>query len=292
VVLIRENPSRTKGIVAEAYDESVALLCSQQGIDKDLQGMTRLKQLRLDQNIPKGRYKSDLKAWQYDLLSLQQAVLRSGGRMVVVTQGNDAAGKGGAIRRLVHRLDPRGFRVYRIGAPERWEQEKHYLFRFWTRVPSPGELVIFDRSWYGRVLVERIEGFAPEQRWQQAYREINEFERWLVDDGVLLCKLWFHIDKDEQLRRFRARENNPYKAWKLTDEDWRNRDRWDDYIEAAEDLFEQTDTEAAPWTIIPANSKRHARLTALATVANRLAREAEARGIKTLPLTRAGTGLP
>jgi len=250
--------------------------------------MLRLNQVPLDQSVPKRRYKSDLKAWQYDLLSLQQAVMREGSRMIIVAQGTDAAGKGGAIRRLVHRLDPRGFRVYRIGAPERWEQEKHYLYRFWTKVPSPGELVIFDRSWYGRVLVERIEGFAPEHRWQQAYREINEFERWLVDDGVLLCKLWFHIDKDEQLSRFKARENNPYKAWKLTDEDWRNREKWDEYMQAADDLFEQTDTEAAPWTIIPANCKRHARLVALETVAGRLAEEAKHKGIETLPLNKAG----
>jgi len=241
--------------------------------------------------MSKSRYNSDLQAWQYDLLSLQQAVLRQGGRMIVVVQGMDAAGKGGAIRRLVHRLDPRGFRVHRIGAPTRWKQEKHYLFRFWTRLPSPGELIIFDRSWYGRVLVERVEGYAERERWQQAYQEIREFERWLIDDGVMLCKLWFHIDSDEQHRRFKARENNPYKAWKLTEEDWRNREKWDQYIEAAEDLFEHTDTELAPWTIIPANCKRHARLSALETVANRLAREAALRGIETLPLNKAGQGL-
>jgi len=250
--------------------------------------MSRLNALDMSQTVPKSTYKSDLKALQYDLLSLQQAVLRQGARMIVVTQGSDAAGKGGAIRRLVHRLDPRGFRVYRIGAPAAWKQEKHYLYRFWTRLPSPGELIIFDRSWYGRVLDERVEGFAEETRWMQAYREINEFERWLVDDGVLLVKLWFHIDADEQLRRFMARKNDPYKAWKLTDEDWRNRDKWEQYIEASEDMFDRTDTETAPWTIIPANCKRFARLTALQMVANRLAEEAAARGIETLPLSKAG----
>jgi len=249
--------------------------------------MAKLEGLNQDQHVDKKAYESDLKAWQYDLLSLQQAVLRQNGRMIVVVQGMDAAGKGGAIRRLVHRLDPRGFRVHRIGAPAAWKQKKHYLFRFWSRLPSPGEMVIFDRSWYGRVLVERIEGFAEAKRWQQAYREISEFERWLVDDGVMLVKLWFHIDKDEQLKRFEAREKNPYKAWKLTDEDWRNREKWDQYIEAAEQMLEKTDTFVAPWTVIAANSKRHARLQALEAVANCLATEARRKDIETLPLKKA-----
>ncbi len=246
--------------------------------------MNRLKQLPLDQDISKERYTLDIKAWQYDLLSLQQSVLRQGGRMIVNIEGMDAAGKGGAIRRLVKRLDPRGYKVYRISAPERWEQDKHYLYRFWTKVPSPGELVIFDRSWYGRVLVERIEGFANRERWQQAYREINDFESSLVNDGVILRKLWFHVDPDEQLKRFKARLDDPYKAWKMTDEDWRNRDKWDDYIQAAEDMFERTDTPHAPWTLIAANSKRHARLAAIETVANALATEAERRQLDSHPL--------
>lgn len=246
--------------------------------------MTRLNELTLDTSVDKKRYRKDLRDWQYDLLSLQQGVLRQGGRMIVNIEGMDAAGKGGCIRRMVERLDPRGYKVFRIGAPERWEQEKHYLYRFWTRVPSPGELVIFDRSWYGRVLVERVEGFAEPERWAQAYREINEFERALVDDGVILVKLWFHIDPDEQLRRFEARLAHPFKTWKMTDEDWRNRSRWDNYIEAAEDMFEHTDTSAAPWTLIAANSKRHARLQALESVCQALAREADARGLETYPL--------
>jgi polyphosphate kinase 2 (PPK2 family) len=182
----------------------------------------------------------------------------------------DAAGKGGAIRRMVARLDPRGYKVYRIGAPEPWEDERHYLYRFWTRLPRPGELVIFDRSWYGRVLVERVEGFASQAEWQRAYREINEFERMLVDDGVTLKSLWFHIDPDEQLRRFESRLADPFKAWKMTDEDWRNRSRWDDYIQAAEDMFEKTDTDHGPWTVINANEKRYARLAAIRAVTNAL----------------------
>ena len=249
--------------------------------------MPRLDRLDLDQQIDKEHYRQAIREWQYDLLSLQQAVLRLGHRMIINIEGMDAAGKGGAIRRLVKRLDPRGYKVYRISAPERWEQDKHYLYRFWSKVPSPGELVIFDRSWYGRVLVERVEGFAEPERWQQAYQEINDFERSLIDDGVLLCKLWFHVDPDEQLARFEARLSNPYKAWKMTDEDWRNRAKWDQYIEAAEEMFERTDTPGARWTIIPANSKRHARLSALETVGTALARQARSKALETPPLKRA-----
>lgn len=250
--------------------------------------MSRLEQLDLDRRIDRKHYKSLLKQWQFDLLSLQQALLRNGGRVIVNVEGMDAAGKGGAIRRLVEKLDPRSYKVYRIGAPADWEQARHYLYRFWTRLPGPDELVIFDRSWYGRVLVERVEGLANETEWQRAYREINEFERMLVDDGVVLVSLWFHIDPDEQLKRFHKRLDNPFKSWKMTDEDWRNRERWDDYIAAAEDMFEYTDTELAPWTLIPANDKRYARLAALRAVASAMAEATRTRGIKTYPLTLAG----
>jgi AMP-polyphosphate phosphotransferase len=250
--------------------------------------MQRLAQLDLSLDVEKNHYRAALKAWQFDLLSLQQSVLRAGGRMIINVEGMDAAGKGGAIRRLVERLDPRSYKVYRIGAPQDWEQARHYLFRFWSRIPGPGELVIFDRSWYGRVLVERVEGFAREEEWRRAYREINEFERLLVDDGVILRSLWFHIDPDEQLRRFEARLADPFKSWKMTDEDWRNRARWDDYIAAAEDMFEQTDVDYAPWTLIAANAKRHARLAALRTVVTALAEEAERRNIETHPLAMPG----
>ena len=201
--------------------------------------------------------------------------------MIINVEGMDAAGKGGAIRRLVRRLDPRSYKVYRIGAPDPRDQARHYLYRFWTRIPEPGELVIFDRSWYGRVLVERIEGFASDDEWQRAYREINDFERALVDAGVVLRSLWFHVDADTQLERFERRLADPFKAWKMTDEDWRNREKWDQYIEAAEDMFEHTHTEHSPWTVLPANSKRYARLAALKSVVTALAEEANRRGIKT-----------
>ncbi len=233
--------------------------------------MSRLNMLEPGVTLKRDEYKSLLLQWQYDLLTLQQTVLRAGARMIVNIEGMDAAGKGGAIRRMVSHLDPRGYKVYRIGAPQPWEQDRHYLYRFWTRLPAPGELVIFDRSWYGRVLVERVEGLASRAQWQRAYREINDFERMLVDDGVVLRSLWFHIDPDEQLGRFERRLADPFKAWKMSDEDWRNRARWDDYIEAAEEMFEKTDTAESPWTVIAANKKRHARLAALRAVATALA---------------------
>ena len=249
--------------------------------------MARLSALDLDTTIDRKHYKLLLKQWQLDLLSLQQSLLRSGGRVIVNVEGMDAAGKGGAIRRLIEKLDPRGYKVYRIGAPADWEQARHYLYRFWTRLPGPDEMVIFDRSWYGRVLVERVEGYASEAEWQRAYREINDFERMLVDDGVILINLWFHIDADEQLRRFERRLADPFKVWKMSDEDWRNRARWDDYIAAAEAMFEHTETDFAPWTIIPANDKRFARLAALRAVTTAMARAARERNVKTYPLTLA-----
>ena len=241
--------------------------------------MSRLQQLYSPAKLSKDDYSRALRHWQYDLLTLQQNVLRQGMRVIVNIEGMDAAGKGGAIRRLVRRLDPRSYKVYRIGAPDPRDQAKHYLYRFWQRLPSPGEMVIFDRSWYGRVLVERIEGLASAEQWRRAYREINEFERLLVDDGIVLVSLWFHIDADEQLRRFEKRLADPFKAWKMTDEDWRNRDRWDDYIEAAEAMFENTDTEHAPWTVIPAKQKRYARLAAIAAVVEAVRKAAVARRV-------------
>jgi AMP-polyphosphate phosphotransferase len=249
--------------------------------------VNRLAALDLDRRVDKDRYRDLLRQWQFDLLSLQQALLRNGGRVIVNVEGMDAAGKGGAIRRMVEKLDPRSYKVYRIGAPADWEQARHYLYRFWARLPGPNELVIFDRSWYGRVLVERVEGYASEDEWQRAYREINEFERMLVDDGVVLVSLWFHIDPDEQLRRFERRLADPFKAWKMTDEDWRNRARWDDYIVAAEDMFAHADTDYAPWTLIPANDKRYARLAALRAVATAMAQSAKQRSIDTYPLSLA-----
>lgn len=215
----------------------------------------------------KKAYKDELDALQLKLLRIQQAFYHNGKtRAVVLFQGWDAGGKGGAIRRMTGKLDPRGYRVHAIRAPTREEQGRHYLWRFWQRIPQPGRIAIFDRSWYGRVLVERVEGFASKPEWKRAYHEINEFEHTLIDDGVRIVKLFLHITPDEQLRRFAERLNNPYKRWKITSEDLRNRERWSDYERAIEDMFEKTSTRAAPWTLVLANHKWHARLAVLRKV--------------------------
>ncbi len=189
---------------------------------------------------------------------------------ILVFEGADAAGKGGAIRRIVAALDARGTQVIPIAAPTDEELAHHYLWRFWRHLSRAGRITIFDRSWYGRVLVERIEGYASETEWKRAYSEINDFEDQLVRHGIVLCKFWMHVTKDEQLKRFKEREKTPYKRWKLTDEDWRNRDRWDDYEQAVNDMVERTSTVHAPWTLVEANDKRFARIKVLETITTQL----------------------
>lgn len=189
---------------------------------------------------------------------------------VLVFEGWDAAGKGGAIRRILRALDPRTYRVIPVAAPTEEEHAQHYLWRFWRHLPSDGNITFFDRSWYGRVLVERIEGFARTDEWQRAYDEINAFEQELVESGIMICKFWLHIDKDEQLHRFEERKNTPHKAWKLTEEDWRNREKWDEYESAVNDMVQYTNTSHAPWTIVPANDKYTARIHVLDTACEHL----------------------
>jgi len=193
--------------------------------------------------------------------------------VIILFEGWDAAGKGGAIRRITEKLDPRGFLVLATAAPKGDEATHHYLWRFWTRLPEAGQIVIFDRSWYGRVMVERVEGFASEAEWKRAYREINYFERQLVDFGTVLFKFWLHIDQEEQLRRFESRANDKLRSWKLTDEDWRNREKWDLYEEAVNDMLVKTSTISAPWTIIEGNSKLYARIKILRTLVEKLSQE-------------------
>ncbi|MHC4176403.1 MAG: polyphosphate kinase 2 family protein, partial [Planctomycetota bacterium] len=188
----------------------------------------------------------------------------------IVYQGWDAGGKGGNIKRLTRGLDPRGYEVVPVGPPTDEEKARHYLWRFWKNVPKAGHITIFDRSWYGRVLVERVEGLCTEDQWRRAYREINEFERQLADFGTVIVKFWLHIDRDEQLRRFKARQQTPHKQWKISEEDWRNREKWDQYEAAVVDMLQQTSTTYAPWTILEANCKLHARIKALRTVAEAL----------------------
>ncbi|HXX94377.1 MAG TPA: polyphosphate kinase [Planctomycetota bacterium] len=207
----------------------------------------------------KDEYEERLKKHQLSLLLLERRIYQKSRRAIIAFEGWDAAGKGGAIRRLTERLDPRGFKVYPIAAPRPEEKAHHYLWRFWQRLPGPGEIAIFDRTWYGRVLVERIEGFARKDEWKRAYDEINQFEKLMVDDGVPVIKFFIHITKKEQLRRFRERVKNPYKDWKIGPEDWRNRKRWKQYERAIDDMFERTDTGSAPWHLVAGNHKWFAR---------------------------------
>ncbi len=223
-----------------------------------------LHTLDLSLELDRATYKKELLDDQLRLRELALQCYRERQSVVLVFEGWDAAGKGGSIRRLTAKLDPRGYHVYAIAAPVQGKH-RHYLWRFWRRLLPADErqLQIFDRSWYGRVLVERVEGFASEPEWKRAYREINDFERQLADSGVVIVKYFFHIDKDEQLRRFEARKTTPHKRWKLTDEDFRNRDKWDAYEVAIEEMLVRTSTHTAPWTLVEANDKRHARVKCL-----------------------------
>jgi polyphosphate kinase 2 (PPK2 family) len=185
----------------------------------------------------------------------------------VAFEGGDASGKGGAIKRLVAPLDPRHVRVVQFAAPTHDEKRHHFLWRFWPSLPGWGGMAVFDRTWYGRVLVERVEGFASQAEWTRAYDEINNFERGLADEGMVLVKFWLHISSDEQLKRFKKREKDPLKSWKLTDEDWRNREKRGQYNQAVEDMVARTSVEPhAPWHLIPADSKRYARVAVIDTV--------------------------
>ena len=205
-------------------------------------------------------YERRLQSMQSVMQSIQQAYLGTKERAVIVLEGWDTAGKGGIVRRLGWVLDPRSFKVYPIAAPLSHERGRHYLQRFWEKLPDPGQIVVFDRSWYGRVLVERVERLASKQEWQRGYDEINEFERMMVADGIRIVKSFLHITPAEQTRRFKERLTNPLKRWKLSYEDFRNRSRWADYEVAIEDMMEKTSPTRAPWYLIPTNDKLYGRL--------------------------------
>jgi polyphosphate kinase 2 (PPK2 family) len=191
-------------------------------------------------------------------------------KVIVAFEGMDAAGKGGAIKRIVKKLDPREYEIHSIAAPERYELRRPYLWRFWNKLNDGGKITIFDRTWYGRVLVERIEGFASVVEWQRAYNEINRFEENLVDSQTVIVKIWLAISKDEQEVRFKDREQTPHKRFKITEEDWRNRDKWDDYLKAAADMFERTNTDYAPWYVIATDDKNTARIEVLKAILKQL----------------------
>jgi polyphosphate:AMP phosphotransferase len=232
---------------------------------------TILSALDMSQHVDRKQYRMRLERLQGRLNALHRKAQRRGVSTILVFEGWDAAGKGGAIRRITAAIDARACQVIPIAAPTEEERAQHYLWRFWRHLARRGRMTIFDRSWYGRVLVERVEGFASEQEWMRAYAEINQFEAQLVAHGIVLVKYWVHITKGEQLKRFRARETSAYKRWKLTDEDWRNRKKWDSYEHAVNDMIERTSTSQAPWTAVEANDKYFARLKVLTTACERLA---------------------
>jgi len=232
-----------------------------------------LETVDLTLSLDKKEYSRELMRRQVQIRELGYQVYKRKRPVVILYEGWDAAGKGGSIKRMTQRLDPRGYVVYPISAPVGEDKTHHYLYRFWRRLPERGQIAIFDRTWYGRVLVERVEGFAAEAEWKRAYREINSFERQLRDFGTIIVKFWVHISREEQLARFEQRKQIGYKSWKLTDEDWRNREKWPLYEEAVEDMILKTSTATAPWTVVEGNDKHWARVRALTTVVETLSEE-------------------
>ena len=234
-----------------------------------------LETIDLTKTISREEYVESLLRYQLELRNLGFQLYQQKRSLVIVFEGWDAAGKGGNIKRITERLDPRGYEVFPIAAPAGEDHTHQYLWRFWRRLKAPDDkqVLIFDRSWYGRVLVERIEGFCKEEDWKRAFREINEFERELTDSGMILVKFWFQISKEEQLRRFEERQNDPYKSWKFTEEDWRNREKWDLYLTAVEDMLLKTSTLNAPWTVIEGNDKYYGRVKAVRTLVDTVRKE-------------------
>lgn len=233
--------------------------------------MPKLQDVELEGKvIEEEEYRKELKELQKRLRELHNRVYRKRVPVIITYEGWDAAGKGGNIKRITGALDPRGFEVHPIASPEPHEKARHYLWRFWTRLPKDGHIAIFDRTWYGRVMVERLEGFCSENDWKRAYNEMNEFEKELHDWGAVIIKFWVQIDKDTQLERFTDRQNNPEKQWKITDEDWRNREKWDLYEDAVNEMLKKTSTTFAPWHILESVDKNYARIKALKIVIEEL----------------------
>ena len=237
--------------------------------------MPKLKDVDLSPVISDEEYKKELKKLQSRLSELHNILYRKRIPVILCYEGWDAAGKGGNIRRVAYPLDPRGVDVHPIASPEPHELNRQFLWRFWTRLPRSGHICIFDRTWYGRVMVERLEGFCSEKDWQRAYNEINEFERQLTDWGAVVLKFWIHIDQDTQLARFTDRQNTPEKQWKITDEDWRNREKWPQYEIAVDEMLQKTSTKNAPWYIIESNDKKYARIKTLRLIVKELEKAVE-----------------
>jgi polyphosphate:AMP phosphotransferase len=241
------NPNKISSIILNPLDASI------------------LDKTDLSKSITEEEYKIKLKEYQLKAREIEYKIYTKRIPVIIMYEGWDAAGKGGNIKRFVEHLDPRGYEVIPIASPNDIEKTHHYLWRFWNKIPKAGHIAIFDRTWYGRVLVERVEGFCSETEWKRAYKEINETEEQLVDNNAIILKFWLHIDKEEQLRRFKERQSNQFKQWKITDEDWRNREKWDIYKCAVDEMLFRTSTTFAPWTIIESNNKYYARIKTLKT---------------------------
>jgi polyphosphate kinase 2 (PPK2 family) len=227
-----------------------------------------LESVDLNKKLGEKAYWKKIAEQQIRLRTLQFQMYDRRIPSLALFEGWDAAGKGGAIKRITETLEPRGYTVSSFAAPRGEEKTHHYLWRFWRALPRAGHLGIFDRSYYGRVLVERVEGFCSEDEWKRAFREINECEAQLRSFGMVIAKFWLHVSKEEQLRRFKERERDPFRAYKLTEEDWRNRARWDAYAAAVEEMLARTSTSAAPWTVVEADDKYHARVKVVKTLAD------------------------
>ncbi len=258
----------TEGIEAALQNKALAVPIPQNIFP--LVKMPKLEEIPLNMTVEKDVYKEELERLQARLGELHNRLYRKQVPVVIAYEGWDAAGKGGNIKRITEALDPRGFEVHPIASPEPHEKARHYLWRFWTRLPKTGHIAIFDRTWYGRVMVERLEGFCSENDWKRAYNEMNEFEKELADWGAVVIKFWVQIDKDTQLERFEMRQRTPGKQWKITEEDWRNREKWDAYEEAVNEMIQKTSTSYAPWYILESVDKKYARLKALRIVIERL----------------------
>lgn len=245
-------------------------------------GQNYLDRVKHPPPMDRDAYRKELKRLQGSIHDLVHEVHFRQIPVALVYCGWDAAGKGGCIKRLVQSIDPRGYEVVPIAAPTQVELSHHYLWRFWREMPHKGKITVFDRSWYGRVLVERVESLCSNDEWQRAYREINEMESHLSDFGAVIVKFWLHIDKQTQLERFKAREADPFKQWKITEEDWRNRKKWDRYEEAVNQMIDETDTPRAPWTIVSANCKMRARIKTLTVIADALAKAVKSHNLKPL----------
>ncbi|MBE7069023.1 MAG: polyphosphate:AMP phosphotransferase [Ruminococcaceae bacterium] len=262
-----ETALKNKGLASPILQNTFPLKKTPLLKEVDLKGKT----------LTEEEYDKKLDDLQDELSQLHYKLYRKKIPVIIAYEGWDAAGKGGNIKRITGALDPRGFEVQPIASPEPHEKARHFLWRFWTRLPRTGHIAIFDRTWYGRVMVERIEGFCSENDWQRAYNEINEFEKELTDWGAVVIKFWVQIDKRTQLKRFKERQATPEKQWKITDEDWRNREKWNQYEQAIDEMIQKTSTEFAPWYILESVDKKYARIKALEIVVEELKKACESK---------------